>query len=106
MKDCKGKEIRTGDIVLIAGAYFQNDNGHYAVIHSPGDKGWSGADYCLKRIKRDGEPSAAKYNLCFWPIAIFAGGREKRLQAMAHNQKHATIEVVGHIKGDVERFRR
>lgn len=38
MKDCKGKEIRTGDIVLIAGAYFQNDNGHYAVIHSPGDK--------------------------------------------------------------------
>lgn len=23
MKDCKGKEIRTGDIVLIAGAYFQ-----------------------------------------------------------------------------------
>ena len=63
MKDCKGKEIRTGDIVLIAGAYFQNDNGHYAVIHSPGDKEWSGADYCLKRIKRDGEPSTAKYNL-------------------------------------------
>ena len=75
------------------------------LLDSPGDKEWSGADYCLKRIKRDGEPSTAKYNLCFWPIAIFAGGREKRLQAMAHNQKHATIEVVGHIKGDVERFR-
>ena len=49
MLDKNGIEIKTGDIVEVAGAFFKNDNGLYFVEHSPGDPSWSGQDHCLKR---------------------------------------------------------
>ena len=50
MKDKNSKEIKTGMIVKISGAYFENDNGLYFVENSPGDPSWCGSDHCLKRI--------------------------------------------------------
>ena len=94
MLDKNGIEIKTGDIVKISGAYFKNDNGLYYVEHSPGDPTWSGRDYSLHKIKRNGELSTAKHNICFWPIGIFVNNSETRALAKDWNKKHAEIEVI------------
>lgn len=93
MLDKNGIEMKTGDIVEIAGAFFKNDNGLYFVESSPGDPSWSGKDYCLKKISKTGKISTAKYNLCFWPIGVFVSDREKSAKARRWNKEHATIEV-------------
>ena len=93
MKDKNIIELKTGDVVEITGAYFKNDNGWYFVEHSPGDPNWSGKDYCLCKIKRTGELSTAKKNLCFWPIAVFVSSRAKSAEANAWNREHAKIEI-------------
>ena len=93
MTDKNNRTMKTGDVVEITGAYFKNDNGLYFVEHTPGDPNWSGRDHCLRRIKRNGELSTAKDNLCFWPISAFVNSRDKRAAANQWNQEHAEIEI-------------
>ena len=93
MNDKNNRPMKTGDVVEITGAYFKNDNGFYFVEHTPGDPNWSGRDHCLRRIKRNGELSTAKDNLCFWPISAFVNSRDKRAAANQWNREHAEIEI-------------
>lgn len=93
MNDKNNRTMKTGDVVEITGAYFKNDNGLYFVEHTPGDPNWSGRDHCLRRIKRNGELSTAKDNLCFWPISAFVNSRDKRAAANQWNREHAEIEI-------------
>lgn len=93
MNDKNNRPIKTGDVVEITGAYFKNDNGLYFVEHTPGDPNWSGRDHCLRRIKRNGELSTAKDNICFWPISAFVNSRDKRAAANEWNREHAKIEI-------------
>lgn len=93
MTDKNNRTMKTGDVVEITGAYFKNDNGLYFVEHTPGDPNWSGRDHCLRRIKRNGELSTAKDNLCFWPISAFVNSRDKRAAANEWNREHAEIEI-------------
>lgn len=93
MLDKNGAEIRTGMVVEITGAYFKNDNGFYFVEKSPDDPSWCGQSYCLKKISKAGKISRAKYNICFWPIAVFVSDRAKTAEATAWNREHAQIEI-------------
>ena len=93
MNDKNNRPMKTGDVVEITGAYFKNDNGLYFVEHTPGDPNWSGRDHCLRRIKRNGELSTAKDNICFWPIHTFVNSRDKRAAANQWNREHAKIEI-------------
>ena len=93
MTDKNNRPMKTGDVVEITGAYFKNDNGLYFVEHTPGDPNWSGRDHCLRRIKRNGELSTAKDNICFWPISVYVNSRDKRAAANQWNQAHAEIEI-------------
>jgi hypothetical protein len=93
MNDKNNRTMKTGDVVEITGAYFKNDNGLYFVEHTPGDPNWGGRDHCLRRIKRNGELSTAKDNICFWPIHTFVNSRDKRAAANQWNREHAEIEI-------------
>lgn len=93
MTDKNNRPMKTGDVVEITGAYFKNDNGLYFVEHTPGDPNWSGRDHCLRRIKRNGELSTAKDNICFWPISAYVNSRDKRAAANEWNREHAEIEI-------------
>ena len=93
MTDKNNRTMKTGDVVEITGAYFKNDNGLYFVEHTPGDPNWSGRDHCLRRVKRNGELSTAKDNICFWPISVYVNSRDKRAAANQWNQEHAEIEI-------------
>lgn len=97
MTDKNGRNIMTGDVVRISGAYFKNDNGLYYVDSSAGDANWSGSDHCLKKICKNGKISTAKYNICWWPISVFTNDRAKRAEANAWNREHAEIEIVDGI---------
>ena len=93
MLDKNGKEMVTGCVVEIKNAYFKTDNGLYFVEKSPEELGWLGSDYCLLKLKRNGQLSTAKKNICFWPIMSFVSDRMKSIEANAWNKEHATIEV-------------
>lgn len=97
MLDKNGREIKTGDIVQISGAYFKNDNGFYYVENSPGDASWCGSDHCLKKISKKGKISIAKHNICFWPIGIFVSDKFKHAEANEHNKQFAQIEIIDNI---------
>lgn len=67
MVDKNGRQIQTGDVVLVSGGYFKADNGLFAVIHAPGDPGWYGESCCLNKLCRSGKLSEGKYaNLKVW----------------------------------------
>ena len=113
MFDKNGVEIRTGHIVKVTGAFFKNDNCLYYVEHSPGDPSWSGRDYCLKKVCKDGRLSKSARNICFWPIGAFTNDRVKNAQANAWNREHSEIEVVtlpdmsgvvGHFREELEQI--
>ena len=93
MNDKNNRTMKTGDVVEITGAYFKNDNGLYFVEHTPGDPNWIGRDHCLRRIKRNGELSTAKDNICFWPISAYVNSRDKQAAANEWNREHAEIEI-------------
>jgi hypothetical protein len=94
MLDKNGIEMKTGDVVKISGAYFQNDNGYFFIQHSPGDPTWNGTDYSLKKIRRNGKISTAKYSVSFYPLKSFTNSRQKAIEAKNYNESHATIEVI------------
>ena len=94
MKDKNGIEIKTGMIVRVSGAYFKHDNGLYFVDNSPGDPSWSGSDYSLHKICKNGKISTTVYCICFWPIKSFVSDRRKTAEANSWNAQHAEIEVV------------
>lgn len=97
--------MTTGNIVRISNAYFKNDNGLYFVEHSPKDPGWCGQDYCLKKIKRNGELSTAKHNIAFWPLSSYCSDRQKNYDAMRWNRVNAKIEIVNGIQtGNVAEY--
>ena len=97
MMDKNGREIKTGDVVRISGAYFKTDNALYFVDNSPGDPSWSGSDYSLYRICKNGKISKGKYTVCFWPLKSYVSDREKNALAREWNAEHAEIEVLDGI---------
>jgi len=97
MTDKNGKEMKTGDVVEVRNAYFKNDNGLFKIIHAPGDKEWTGNDYCLKKLNKDGTFSTAKYNLGWYPLKSYTNDWRKRHEAKAHNAQFATIEVIDFV---------
>ena len=106
MTDKNGKELKTGMVVRITGAYFKADNGLYYIDNSPGDASWCGKDYSLHAITRKGEIKQ-KSRICFWPLMSFVNDREKTAIANEWNGKNAQIEVVRidnmqHIKAKFE----
>ena len=96
MIDIVGREIVTGDIVVVNGAYFQRHNGYWVVTRSPGDENWMGGDHSLTKLSRSGKVSYAKYNLSSWPLMHFVTNRKVADEARAHDKKYACIRVVGH----------
>lgn len=95
MLDKNGKEIKTGMIVKIEGAYFKNDNGVYLVTNSPKDPQWYGGYHSLRKInRRTGALSTAKHNIGFWPVACFTNSYETRRKCNEWNEEHASIEVI------------
>ena len=92
--DKNGNSIKRGDTVQIEGGYFKADNGIWRVEHAPGDPGWLGKDWSLRKLNKDGSLSTCKYNICFWPLMVTVSSRDKRIAAKQHNAKCATIEVL------------
>lgn len=93
MKDTNGIEIKTGDIVEITGAYFKNDNGIYFVDRTPGDAGWLGGYYSLKKISKNGTIKQTKYSTGSWPIVAYTNDRFKNAESKEWNAEHATITI-------------
>ena len=94
MKDKNGKEIKHGDTVKIENGYFKADNGTFQIVHAPGDNDWSGNDYCLYRLNKNGSISNSKYNIAFWPLMVTVSSFRQRCEAKQHNAQYATIEVL------------
>ena len=97
MLDKNGREIKTGDIVRITGAYFRHDNSLYFVYRSPGDVNWCGNFHSLHKISKRGKVSTAKYNICFWPITSTVSSYEKTVLANEWNREHAEIEITENV---------
>lgn len=66
MVDKNGVEMKTGDVVLISGAFFKNDNGLWFIERSPGDPSWCGSSYSLTKSS-SGTVSPARQNITFAP---------------------------------------
>lgn len=91
--DKNGKEIRTGMIVKISGAFFKNDNGLYFVHRQPGDPTWSGRQLSLTGINKNGTLSKSR-TVSFWPMMACTSNRMKNAECREWNEVHATIEIV------------
>lgn len=100
MKDKNGIEIHTGDIVKIENAFFKNDNGFWFVTNSAGDPNWSGSDYCLHKIGKNGKVSTARHHTAFYPLVSFCSDSAKNAEAKKWNDDNAVIEVVDTIPSD------
>ena len=83
--------MKTGDIVQVSNAYSKSYNGLYFIQHSPGDPGWLGTDYSLRRVTKSGKLSTSSYNTHFWPLKTFSNSREYCAKADAWNAEHAQI---------------
>lgn len=105
MIDKNGIEMKTGDIVKVDGAFFNNDNGYYFIAHTPGDPTWCGRDYSLKKIGKRGKISTAKSSIAFWPLKSFCSDKMKNYMADEHNGKNASIEIINDIdRADVVQY--
>ena len=96
MVDKNGRQIQTGDVVLVSGGYFKSDNGLFAVIHAPGDPDWYGESCCLNKLCKSGKLSEGKYATAFWPIAVNAGSWRTKMDAKSWNA-NAEILVVDDV---------
>ena len=94
MKDKNGKELRTGLVVKVSGAYTKNNNGLFLITHSEGDACWTGNYYSLKKIKNNGEFSTAKYSTSSLPLAYYSNNSNYNITAREHDEKNLEIEVV------------
>lgn len=83
--------MKTGDLVQISNAYAKSHNGLYFVEHSPGDPGWLGRDYSLRRVTKSGKLSTSSYSTHFWPLKTFSNNQEYCAKADAWNAEHARI---------------
>lgn len=99
MTDRNGKEMKTGDYVIISGAFFKNDNATYIIEHSPGDENWTGRDYSLRKIKKDGS-IVKNYNVAFWPLTVTVNDCRKYREAKAHNDANFRIFNVTYTAPD------
>lgn len=92
--DSNNKEIRTGDIVTISGAYFKSSNGLFFVEHGPDFPDSRGSDLWLRRIKKNGELTVnnAK-SVESWPLRSYCSDRVKNREARLHNEQNAKITV-------------
>lgn len=97
MKDKDGKEMKTGDIVKVSGAYTKRHNGYFVIEHTPGDASWLGEDYSLQRLKKNGEYSNGSYTTQFWPLCYLSNNKTHNLLAKEHDSKNATIEIIGNF---------
>lgn len=97
MVDKNGRQIQTGDVVLVSGGYFKSDNGMFAVIHAPGDPDWYGESCCLNKLCKSGKLSEGKYATAFWPIAVNAGSWRTKMDAKSWNAANAEILVVDDV---------
>lgn len=93
MKDANGIEMATGMIVEIENAYFANDNGLWFIDNAPGDPNWSGSEYSLYKLCRNGKPSTARHKVAFWPLCSFCSDPSKNYAAREHNSEYAKITV-------------
>lgn len=91
MVDKNGRQIQTGDVVLVSGGYFKADNGLFAVTCCPGDPGWYGESCCLHKLCKSGKLSEGKYATAFWPIMVTKSGC---MDAKSWNAANAEILVV------------
>ena len=108
MKDSNGREIRTGDIVEISGAYFKTSNGRFFVSSGPDMPGEGGGSLWLRRVKKNGEicvNSATSSES--WPPHSYCSDRRKNAEARAHNEQNARITVIDGVNTwhVAERFR-
>ena len=95
MLDRNGNSILAGDIVRIEGAYFKHDNGLYFVQEDGTNPNYlDRKGLTLKKIRRDGRISEARYSLAFWPLLPPCSDRSKNDASRAWNEQHATIEIV------------
>ena len=94
MLDKYGKELRTGDLVRVSNAYFKSANGLFFVRHSPGDPDWSGDDFSLRRIKKNGELTDGPKKVEFWPLKSYCSDSTKNALAREWNEKNAEIEII------------
>ena len=92
--------MKTGDVVKVSGSFSKNDNGLFWITHSPGDPGWSGSNYALQRICKNGRISTAKYSHSSWPLHCYMNDQWKRACFYEHNKTHASIEVVTGVNRD------
>lgn len=97
MVDKNGRQIQTGDVVLVSGGYFKSDNGLFAVIHAPGEPYWYGERCRLNRLCKSGKLSEGKYATAFWPIMVIAPGWRKGRDAKTWNAANAEILVVDDV---------
>lgn len=105
--DINGIEMKTGNIVEIKNAFFKNDNGIYFIAHTPGDPTWSGNDYSLRKMCKNGKISINSRNIAFWPLSAFTNNREKNRECREWNEANATIEIIFSVDNTavVEHFR-
>lgn len=87
-KDINNKEIVSGYVVEIKGAYSKSDNGLWYVDHSS-DRGiW------LHKLNKDMSKSKGKYTCINWPLRSYSNNRCKRYEINEYNEANATIEML------------
>lgn len=94
MVDKNGVEMKTGTSSGCPGLTSRTTTACGSSKGRPATLSWCGNSYSLMKLKRNGQPSTAKYNLCSWPIAIFTNSWATRNEAHRWNEEHAEIEVV------------
>lgn len=88
--DKNNKTLKVGQVVEIKGGYFKNSNGSFKIMNI-----YDGGGSCsMIRRNKNGQPSKAKHNLQFWPLISSISNRQKQIEANAHNDKNATIEII------------
>lgn len=93
MFDINNKEITEGAYVQIIGCKVKSDNGIYIV-----DRKYEGREeFCLYKVKQNGEQAKTKYNIYFLNERT---DKEKQIKIIAREElKHAAKEVKAYIEG-------
>lgn len=87
-KDINNKEIVSGYVVEIKGAYSKSDNGLWYVDHSSDRVVW------LQKLNKDMSKAKGKYSSKSWPLRSYANDPWKRREINEYNDANATIEML------------